>query len=189
VLFEDDFATYSRRWREQKSAKAAIAYLDSALNMRIVSPGVSAWSVPDFTTELEENSLTVAAELNGGSRDSLFGFVLDYHDDEHFYALMVTQQGAWRFVQHEGDEWIDLTPSDAAPVERELDSTILRLRVDVTEGTFTLWVDDRLAGRVTVDDSRASGSGFGLIARAGRSFVDVSFDDMLVTGTRKAIRP
>jgi hypothetical protein len=189
VLFEDDFATYSRRWREQKSPKAAIAYRSSALNVRIVSPGVSAWSVPDFTTALETYSITVTADVNGGSRDSLFGFVLDYQDDWHFYALMATWEGEWRFVQHEGDEWIDLTPADAVPVERELDSTTVRLRVDVAEDTFSLLVDDRLAGRVTVDDSRASGSGFGLIARAGRGFVDVSFDNMLVTGTLKVIRP
>jgi hypothetical protein len=189
VLFEDDFATYSRRWREQKSPKAAIAYRDSALNVRIVSPGVSAWSVPDFTTALEDYRIAVTADVNGGSRDSLFGFVLDYQDDRHFYVLMATREGGWRFVLHEGNEWIDLTPANAVPVERELDSTTVRLRVDVTEDTFTLLVDDRLAGRVTVDDSSASGSGFGLIARAGRGFVDVSFDNILVTGTPKVIRP
>jgi hypothetical protein len=189
VLFEDDFATYSRRWREQKSPKATIAYRDSALNVRIVSPGVSAWSVPDFTTALEDYSMTVTADVNGGSRDSLFGFVLDYQDDQHFYALMATREGEWRFLQHEGNEWIDLTPSGAVPVERELDSAAVRLRVDVAEDTFTLLVDDWLAGRVTVNGNNASSSAIGLIARAGRGFVDVSFDNMLVTGTLKVIRP
>jgi hypothetical protein len=189
VLFEDDFATYSRRWREQKSPKALVAYRDSALNMRVVSPGVSVWSVPDFTTTLEDYSLAATVDVNGGSPDALFGFMLDYRDDQHFCALMVTRGGEWRFVQYEGSAWIDLTPPDAVPVERESDSAAVRLRVEVTEDTVTLFVDDRLATRITVQPGETSGSTFGLIARAGRGFVDVSFDDVVVTGSLKVDRP
>jgi hypothetical protein len=189
VLFEDDFATYSRRWREQRSPKATVAYRDSALNMRIVSPGVSVWSVPDFTTTLEDYSLAVTAKVNGGSPDVLFGFVLDYRDDRHFYALMVTQGGEWRFVQYESGVWIDLTPPDAVPIERESGSATARLRVEVMGDTVTLLVDDRLVTRITVRPGETSGSTFGLIARAGRGFVDVSFDDVVVTGSLKVDRP
>jgi hypothetical protein len=189
VLFEDDFATYSRRWREQKSPKASVAYRDSALNMRVVSPGVSVWSVPDFATRLEDYSISVTATLNEGSRDALFGFVLDYQDDQHFYALMVTRHGEWHSAQQEDSTWIDLTPPDPVPVRRALDSATVRLRVDVTGDTFTLFVDDRPVATVTAENGDASGSNFGLIARAGRGFVDVSFDDMVVTGPLKADRP
>jgi hypothetical protein len=150
---------------------------------------VSAWSVPDFTTVVEDYSMAVTAHVYEGSRDSLFGFVLDYQDDQHFFALMVTRDGEWRFVQCGGGAWIDLTPPDAVPFAREPTSTTVRLRVEVTGDAFTLLVDDRLVGRVTVEDSSASGSAFGLIARAGRGFVDVSFDNILVTGTPKVIRP
>ncbi len=40
ILFEDDFATYSGRWRESEIPKASVAYSDEALVMRVVSPGV-----------------------------------------------------------------------------------------------------------------------------------------------------
>ena len=189
VLFEDDFATYSRRWREQKSPKASVVYRDSALNVRVVSPGVSAWSIPDFATRLEEYSMPVTATLNGGSPDALFGFVMDFQDDQHFYALMVTREGEWRLAQHEGNAWIDLAPSDPVSVKRELDATTIRLRVDVTGEIFTVFADDRLVTTVTVDKGEAPGSTFGLIAQAGRGFVDVSFDEMVVTGPLKADRP
>lgn len=189
VLFEDDFATYSRRWREQQSPKASVVYHDSALNMRVVSPGVNAWSIPDFAARLDEYSIAVTATLNGGSRDALFGFVLDYQDDRRFYALMVTREGEWHLARYEDGVWIDLAPPDRVPVRRELDSATVRLRVDVTGDTLRLYVDDRLVTAVTVNFGKTSGSTFGLIARAGRGFVDVSFDDMVVTGPLRAGRP
>jgi hypothetical protein len=180
TLFEDDFATYSGRWRESESPKASVAYRDAALVMRVVSPGVYSWSVPDFDTALRDYRVEVMADVRGGSADSLVGFVLDYQDDEHFYAVLTTPQGEWVFLRRQGNEFEDLTPPDAAPLDLTPDDGLLRLRADVVGAEVSLWIDDQLAGSVTVADG-LSGADFGLITRAGRGYVDVSFDDFVVT--------
>jgi hypothetical protein len=180
VLFEDDFATYSGRWQEKDSPKASVAYSEATLELRVVSPGVFVWSVPDFDAALRDYRVEVAADVRGGSADSLVGFVLDYHDDDHFCALLTTAQGEWQFLRREGAEWVDLTPPDAAPLKRETDGSLIRLRADVVGDMVTLWIGDQPAGRVTIADG-LTGADFGLIARAGRGYVDVSFDDFIVT--------
>jgi hypothetical protein len=181
VLFEDDFATYSGRWVESESPKASVAYRDGALVIRVVSPGVYSWSVPDFDAPLRDYRVEVTADVRGGSADSLVGFVLGHRDDEHFYAVLTTPQGEWVFLRRQGNEFEDLTPPDAAPLDLTPDDEALRLRADVVGAEVSLWINDQLAGRVTVTDG-LTGADFGLIARAGRGYVDVSFDDCVVTG-------
>jgi hypothetical protein len=178
ILFEDDFMTYSGRWQEKTSPKASVVYSEATLTMRVVSPGVFVWSVPDFGTPLRDYRVEVTADFQGGSADSRFGFVLDYQDDDHFYALLTTPQGEWQFLRHQEDEWVDLTPPDAASLNREAD--VSRLRVDVVGDTLTFWADDQLAGSITVEEA-LSGAEFGLIARAGHGYVDVAFDDFIAT--------
>jgi hypothetical protein len=180
ILFEDDFATYSGRWRESESPKASVAYRDAALVMRVVSPGVYSWSVPDFDAALRDYRVEVTADVRGGSADSLVGFVLDYQDDEHFYALLTTPQGEWAFLRRVGSAFEDLTPPDAVPLDLTPDGGPLRLRADVAGAEVSLWIDDQPAGSVTATDE-LSGGPFGLITRAGRGYVDVSFDDFVAT--------
>jgi hypothetical protein len=180
TLFEDDFATYSGRWRESESPKASVAYRDAALVMRVVSPGVYSWSVPDFDAALRDYRVEVTADVRGGSADSLVGFVLDHQDDEHFYALLTTTQGEWVFLRRQGNAFEDLTPPDAVPLDLTPNDKALRLRADVIGAEVSLFIDDQRVGRVAVTDG-LSGADFGLITRAGRGYVDVSFDDFVVT--------
>ncbi|RPI96498.1 MAG: hypothetical protein EHM39_10830 [Chloroflexi bacterium] len=180
ILFEDDFATYSGRWTLTETAKASVTYDAETLNLRVVSPGVFVWSVPDFDTPLRDYRLDVMADIREGSADSVFGFVVDYQDDEHYYVLLTTTQGDWQVLRRYEGEWINLTPADAEPVQRGENDSPVMLRVDVIGDSVTLFVDDQEAGRVALEDGQ-SGAVFGLVARAGRGYVDVSFDDFRVT--------
>jgi hypothetical protein len=179
ILFEDDFATYSGRWRESESPKALVAYQDAALAVIVASPGVYSWSVPDFDATLRDYRIEVTATVQGGSADSLVGLVLDYQGDEHFYALLTTTQGEWMFLRRQGDAFEDLTPPDVSPLDLTPHNGPLRLRADVIDSEVTLWIDDQAAGSVTAADGM-SGGDFGLIARAGHGYVDVSFDNIVV---------
>ena len=178
LLFQDDFATYSHRWQTGESPKAVVEYLDDGLHMQVVSPGVSIWSVPDFDLNLATYSVEVTAEVRGGGPDSMFGFVLHYANDSDFYALVVALDETWQWLRHRNDEWIDLTPSEAARFERESERPVVHLRVDVSGDQVTLWVDGEPVGEVTLDGVGA-GRIFGLTARAGRGYIDVSFDDIM----------
>jgi hypothetical protein len=184
ILFEDDFATYSGRWVESETPKASVGYRDAGLVMLVASPGVYSWSVPDFGAPLHDYRVEVTADVRRGSADSLVGFVLNYQDDDHFYALLTTTQGEWVFLRRRGNEFEDLTPTDAAPLDLTPDNGPLRLRAEVVGAEVRLWINDQLAGSVTVTDG-LSGDSFGLIARAGRGYVDVSFDDFVVTAIVK----
>jgi hypothetical protein len=188
ILFQDDFATYSGRWKLDDSPKASISVLDSALNMRIVSPGVSAWSLPDFDVPLADYRIEVLAEFRDGSADSSFGLVLDHRNDRDFYALVVTPKGEWKLLQRDGADWVDHTPTHASAVARESTESAMQLRADVTGESVAFYVDDHLVGEVTLDITLTEG-GFGLIALAGKGYVDVSFDDMLVTARGGVDRP
>jgi hypothetical protein len=188
VLFKDDFETYSGRWNLDDSPKASIAVLDSALNMRIVSPGVSAWSLPDFDVPLDDYRMEVVVSFRDGSADSSFGVVLGYQNDRDFYALVMTPEGEWRLLHCEDDDWVDRTPADAVVAERESTKSAVRLRVDVAAESLAFYVDDHLAGEVTLDVPLTEGR-FGLIALARKGYIDVSFDDVLVTVRRGVDQP
>jgi hypothetical protein len=83
------------------------------------------------------------------------------------------------FLHRQGDAFEDLTPPDASPLDLAPDDGSLRLRVDVIGAQVNLWIDDQTAGSVTVAGGM-SGADFGLIARAGHGYVDVSFDNIVV---------
>lgn len=180
VLFEDDFATYSSRWQEKNTPKASAIYQEGAFRIEVRSPGVYAWSVPDFNTPLMDYRVEVAATFEGGSLDSWLGIMVDYVDDAYFYALMVGIDGRWRWLLHQETEWIDLTPDDAEPVTWMAQESSFRLRVDVMGDRLALWIDDEPAGEVEIDRKSARGI-FGLIVQAGHGYAGVRFDDMLVT--------
>ncbi len=182
VFFQDDFATYSHRWLESESPKASVAYRSGALNLRVVSPGVGVWSVPDFDTALDNYRIETTVTVNGGSADSVIGFVLASQGNDRFYALGATVPGDWRLLFYENGAWTDLTPGTktAARSTRNTDDMPFVLRADVTGETLALWINDRPGGQVRLDEPMHGGV-FGLFARAGRGYIDVSFDDVTVT--------
>jgi hypothetical protein len=186
ILFDDDFSTYSRRWLETESPKAWALYADEMFYITITSPGVSLWSVPDFETVLRDYHIEVTATVQAGGEDAQFGLVLDAQDEAAFYAFVITLAGEWRLMWYEANEWRDLTPPDSVAldetwVDAMVDGAPVHLQVDVTGGsTLALWVDDQLLQTVSIDDTLA-GAVFGLVARAEHGFIDVAFDNVLVT--------
>ncbi len=180
VLFEDDFATYSGRWEEKITPKASVAYRDATLEVLVASPGASAWSMPDFDLALTDFSLEVTIAFQDGSADSWAGVLFDFEDEGQFYALLVASDGQWRWLERDGPDWHDLTPEDATPAERDNAEAPVRLRLDVTGDTLAVAIDAEPAGELPVvrDETWQK---FGLIARAGRGYVRVSFDDVIVT--------
>lgn len=184
VLFEDDFATYSGRWMENRSPKSLVAYADGQLAFSLVVPGVSVWSVPDFETPLVDYRVEVTALITDGEADAQYGILLDYaEDDAAFYVLVVTLTGEWQFLHYQTKEWTDLTPADPAVVEwpeGALDFDVpVQLAVDVSADTVTLWINDQRLTTVSTPEP-LSGTRFGLIARAEHGFINVAFDDVMV---------
>lgn len=179
VLFRDSFDTYSNRWTRIESYKASVDYRDFALNLQVVSPGVSVWSVPDFALPLKFYTLLASVTFNQGSPDALFGFVLDYVDEGNFLALAVAINGTWQAGRYTDGVWQGLTPADADPIPgmESIKTVVLGVRVEADR--LTLLVEGAPAAVVPLDTA-LSGSVFGVIAYAGRGFVDVSFDDVLV---------
>jgi hypothetical protein len=181
ILFEDDFTTYSNRWREAQTPKAAISYTETALRLQVFSPGVSIWSVPNFEVPLTEYSIRATVAAYEGGDDVRFGFVLQHITDEQFYVLAVSPAGEWWLLHHAGDEWIDLTPLDAEPLELDDDEALTHLGVDVQDNTLTLHANALPPVVIELpDDVALSGGVFGLFAQAGKGYVDVLFDDIVV---------
>lgn len=180
VLFADDFATYSGRWRESASAKAVVAYRDQALRLRVVSPGVAAWSVPDFHMLPGAFRVEATVRFQAGGDDGLYGFVLDYAADDRFLAVMVSRDGDLRVLRREEGDWLDLVPGESALEAHGRLAATVTLRVDVLSDALVIYVDDVPAGTVPLEQE-LTGDAFGVIAKAGRGYVDVSFDDITVT--------
>lgn len=186
LLFADDFGTYSGRWRESFSAKSTVVYRDEALWMRVVSPGVAVWSVPDFQAPLADFSVQVVVRFNGGQPDGQAGILFDYVDDEHFAAVLLSAEGQLRVLVRNGEQWQDLAAQDeegssipfGEPVPLQMDwiSSEDETSLSVTVAGVSVAEFILPTGR--------QGRAFGLIARAGRGYVDVSFDDVLVMAQR-----
>lgn len=182
VVFEEDFATYSNRWSESESPKSSVAYRDGALVLRVVSPGVAVWSLPDYTLALDTYTLQTTVAFQGGSADSWFGCVLAGDREDNFHAFLVSAEGDWQFVRHDQGEWIDLTPEDAERVTLLDDkaSNPVTLQIDVIPRTIDFWINDYYVGSVTAEDEWQA-SGFGVIARAGHGYVEAAFKTILVS--------
>ncbi len=181
MLFHDDFSTYSDRWTTKTSPKASVGIKDEALNLRVVSPGFSIWSVPDFDEELDHYWIHVTVQVNEGSTDSFFGLVLQYQNDNRFYALMISPAGDWLFLQRDHASWVDLTPADAAPLELNMEpDQPYQIDVEAHNQTFSLIVNGLPVAEVPSEDV-PFGNRFGLIVQAGKGYIDASFDDMIVT--------
>ena len=180
-LFVDDFSTQSGRWSETQSPKGGVTYADEALNLRVVSPGVTLWSLPDFRVERAGYSYEVSVAVNDASPDSQFGLIAGYASDADFYAFLLTPDGHWRLLHRDRDVWVDLTPADAIFVEGAGDiAGSFVLATALVDNNLTLFVDSEQVGQVPVPDLPAP-SGFGVMAWAGHGYVDVSFDDVVVS--------
>ncbi len=183
-LFVDDFETYSNRWRVVETPKAEVAYRDGALRFRISSPGVSIWSVPDFAVPLGAYRLQVSATVHAATPDSWFGIVVRYAGDEQFTALALWPGGEWQLMRRDGRMWVTATPDDEAHVDAIAVGRALELSVDVGPDAVALAVDGRRAGEIPFDDGEFEGV-FGLIAQSGKGYLDVSFDDIIVSGSAR----
>ncbi len=181
-LFVDDFSTESGRWSESLSPKGTAAYQDEAFHVRIVSPGVSLWSLPDFRVERPAYIVEASVVMNHASPDAWFGVVVGYVSERDFYAFLLSGGGDWRVVRREGDDWVELTRVEAGSAgsgdgsigPRNLAATLVE---DGPDTRLILYVDCEQVGQVAVDGLPAP-SGFGVMAWAGRGYVDVVFDDV-----------
>ncbi len=186
LLFADDFGTYSGRWRESFSAKATAAYRDETLWMRVVSPGVAVWSVPDFQAPLADFDIQVTVQFNAGQSDGQAGILFGYADDEHFTAVLLSAEGRIYILARDGQQWEELTSQEGliSPV-RFGESVLVRInRVGVgNDALLTVTVAGEPVAEFTLP-AIGQGRSFGLIARAGRGYVDVSFDEVVVVTKR-----
>ncbi len=180
VFFQDDFATYSGRWQERETPKASVGYEDGALVLRVISPGVSVWSAPDFALALERYTLQTRVTVRADSDDAAVGYLFGYAEDAPFWAFLVSVRGDWQVLRRDGKAWQDVTPKDAEPAERDPQQTTLELRADVQPDAVSFWVDGQRVGELAPDVEAWQGTGFGLIARAGHGRVEAAFDAISV---------
>ena len=180
VFFQDDFSTYSGRWQVQETPKASVAYEDGALVLRVVSPGASVWSAPDFALPLESYTLQTRVTVTADSDDAMVGYLFGYAEDAPFWAFLVSVRGEWQVLRRDEKAWQDVTPDDAEPVARDPQQTTLALRADVQPDAVSFWVDGQRVGVLQPDAEAWQGAGFGLIARAGHGRVEAAFDAISV---------
>ncbi len=186
LLFADDFGTYSGRWRESFSAKATTAYRGETLWMRVVSPGVAVWSVPDFRVPLADFDIQVLVQFNAGQSDGQAGILFDYTDDEHFTAVLLSAEGRVHLLARDGQQWRELASQERLGSSTRFGEPVLvqinRVGVE-DDALLTVSVAGESVAEFTLP-ALGQGRSFGLIARAGRGYVDVSFDDVIVMAKR-----
>jgi hypothetical protein len=189
-LFVDDFETYSSRWRVVETPKAGVAHRDGELRFQISSPGVSVWSVPDFAVPLGAYRLDVAATVHAATPDSWFGIVVGYVSDEQFTVVVLRPGGEWQLMRRDGAAWTEVAPeSQEAPPGPAFDSA-LALSLAVNQDAVALTVDGLFLGEIPIDSGESEGV-FGLIAQAGKGYLDVSFDNIVVVSeaVSESVRP
>lgn len=185
-IFWDDFSTYSRRWTHADSPKASVTQVDGALRMYIQSPGVFASSAPDYAGWRLPYAVSVDVTLGADGDGSEYGLIVGYKHSEEYYLVGVSTDGRGISMRRQGTSWtnIDVLGSgDLPPVAHGATHT---LRVDVMSERLLLSVDGHPAGEIWVDGEAFEG-GVGLFAQAGKGFVDVMFDNVVVTSTDRHV--
>lgn len=174
ILLQDNFSTRSNRWSLEKTAKLSIEYRNEQLQMKIISPGVAAWSVPDTDLRLSHYRLTVYASVLDSSPQSAVGVIFNVQDEQNFYLLEAQPEGkyALRIVEDGVPRKIPLAQGGLAPAEE------FYFDLTIVDGEFTFTIND--APLPTVQDDAFRQGIFGLYARAGRGLVQVAFDDFRV---------
>lgn len=180
VLFDEDFSTYAGRWRVGEGPKGYVRLQGGVLDMNVVSPGYAAWSLPDFHNPLRAHQISVMATPLAGSPDGRFGILFGYEDNESFLAAVISLDGTWAVLGYDDGAWVDYTPPDAEPIAAVRSGARVALLVQVADEHVTFRVDQHeLMSGALPGLSRETR--FGVIAVAGRGYLDVSFDDFQVT--------
>jgi hypothetical protein len=127
---------------------------------------------------LESFTLEVDAAQVSGSDDNEYGLVCGYQDEESYYELAISGDGYVGFFVQDQGSWDSIVPFTLHDAINQGNS-VNRLRLEVEEGTFSLYVNGQLA--LQEYDQRL---GEGLIGFGCGSFAEphlhCSFDNLRV---------
>jgi hypothetical protein len=125
---------------------------------------------------LAEFTLEVDAQQVSGDDDNEYGLVCGYQDDDNYYELAISGDGYAGFFAKQGGRWEQISPFSGTESINQ-GTAVNHLRLEVSEGTFSLYVNDELA--LQESDQRFSE---GLIGFACGSFTEgvlhCSFDNL-----------
>ncbi|HUS69694.1 MAG TPA: PPC domain-containing protein [Anaerolineae bacterium] len=93
---------------------------------------------------LAEFSLEVDAQQVSGDDDNEYGLVCGYQDDDNYYELAISGDGYVGFFAKQRGRWEQISPFSWTETINQ-GSAINRLRLEVAEGMFSLYVNDQLA--------------------------------------------
>jgi hypothetical protein len=127
---------------------------------------------------LDEFTLQVDAQQVSGGDDNEYGLICGYQDDDNYYELAISGDGYVGFFAKEGGRWEQISPFSPTETVNQ-GSAVNRLRLEVAEGTFSLYVNDELTLRES--DQRFGGGqiGFGC-GSFTEAVLHCSFDNLRV---------
>jgi hypothetical protein len=131
---------------------------------------------------LDEFSLEVDAQQVSGDDDNEYGLVCGYQDDDNYYELAISGDGYVGFFVKQRGRWEQISPFSWTETINQ-GNAVNRLRLEVAEGMFSLYLNDELA--LEESDQRF---GEGLIGFGCGSFTEgilhCSFDNLSVWDQR-----
>ena len=93
---------------------------------------------------LDEFTLEVDAQQVSGDDDNEYGLVCGYQDDDNYYELAISGDGYAGFFAKQRGRWEQISPFSSTERINQ-GSAVNRLRLEVAEGMFSLYVNGQLA--------------------------------------------
>ena len=181
TIFQDDFSSPASGWPQQQfPSGSSIGYVNGIYRIIIGGPESGASASNPRLNNLTDTSVEVDATKIAGEEDThLFGVVCRYQDRDNFYALVISNLGAYGIVKVKGGRVAGggIVGDSASPVRRGNNATN-RIRADCVGRTLALYVNGQKVLE-TQDADFTSGRVWLQVLSGEKSGVAVDFDNFV----------
>jgi len=176
AVFEDDF-TRDTGWPTSKADTYGFALKDGAYYISVKTPNGFIWSVRSLA--LADVTLETDAVRVEGTENGYYGVVCRYQTGTNYYALVVSDSGAYGIAKMEGVQLEFLKEGTDKSGVIHTDGQFNRVRGDCVGDTLTLYVNGQKL--LEVQDSTFKDGKIGLIAVTFREkLLQVKYDNFVV---------
>ena len=172
ILFEDDFSS-GTGWYTEKADHYSFEFVKDGYRIYVDLLQAAFWSVRD-RNYADIRVDTVATRTNG-PENGYFGVVCRHVDDDNYYALVISTDGAYGIAKMEDGEFDFLEEGNAPAGAINPGDGSNRVRGDCVAGTLTLYANDKQLLQVQDDDFESGDVGL-IAGTRDKAGLEVVFD-------------
>jgi hypothetical protein len=172
ILFEDDFSS-GKGWYTEKADHYSFEFVKDGYRIYVDLLQAAFWSVRD--RNYADIRVDTVATRTSGPENGYFGVVCRHVDDDNYYALVISTDGAFAIAKMEDGEFAFLEEGNASAGAINPGDGSNRVRGDCVADTLTLYANDKQLLQVQDDDFESGDVGL-IAGTRDKAGLEVVFD-------------